>query len=45
MNIAHDYALGDKVLIMNKGVDHKAQDKYIGTFSITPVHTNGMVRI
>ena len=30
--INHDYAMEDKVLKINKGVDCKARDKYVGHF-------------
>ena len=44
-HINHDYAIGDKVLIINKVVDYKTRDKYLRPFAIIHVHTNGTVRI
>ena len=28
-NISHDYAIGDYILIINKGLNHEARDRYI----------------
>ena len=33
----------DKLLIMHKGLDHIAEDKPDGPFTVTQVHTNGIL--
>ena len=44
--IDYDYAVGDKVLLRQEGVNsHKAQDKYLGPYTVTQVHTNGTIWI
>ena len=41
-----NYAVGDKVLLRQEGgISRKAQDKYIGPYTVTQVHTNGTIRI
>ena len=41
----HDYAIGQKVLILKDGMLCKAEDRYTGPWTITQVHCNGTVRI
>ena len=43
--IDFDYAVGQKVLLRKDGILRKAEDKYLGPYVITQVHTNGTVRI
>ncbi|GFH56268.1 hypothetical protein CTEN210_12744 [Chaetoceros tenuissimus] len=43
--VSHDYAVGDKVLIIPDGIVRKYEWKYEGPFEITQVYTNGTVRI
>ena len=43
--IDFDYAVGHKVMIQKDGHIRKAEDKYLGPFTITQVHTNGTIRI
>ena len=43
--IDFDYAVGHKVMIRKDGHIRKAEDKYLGPFTITQVHTNGTIRI
>ena len=41
----HDYAVGDKVLLIESGINRKAANKNSGPYTITQVYTNGNVRI
>ncbi len=42
--IDYDYKVGDKVLVINKGILHKAESAYgKEPWTITAVHTNGTV--
>ena len=43
--IDFDYAVGQKVFLRKDGILRKAEDKYLGPYVITQVHTNGTVRI
>ena len=43
--IDFDYAVGQKVLILKDGILRKTEDKNVGPYDITQVHTNGTVRI
>ena len=43
--INYDYAIVDKVLIINEDVDCKAGNKHIQPFPTTQENTNGTVRI
>jgi hypothetical protein len=44
--IDYDYKVGDKVLVINKGILRKAESTYgKEAWTITTVHTNGTVRI
>jgi len=43
--IDFDYAVGHKVMIRKDGHVRKAEDKYLGPFIVTQVHTNGTIRI
>ena len=43
--LSHDYAVGDKILILKDGILRKAETKYEGPYTITQVHCNGTVRI
>jgi hypothetical protein len=44
--IDYDYKVGDKVLLINEGILHKAESAYGKEPStITTVHTNGTIRI
>ena len=43
--VDHDYAVGDKVLLIETGVNRKAALKNTGPYTITQVYTNGTVRI
>ncbi len=44
--IDYDYKVGDKVLVINKGVLRKAESTYgKEPWTITTVHTNGTIRI
>ena len=40
-----DYAVGQKVLLKKDGILCKAEDKYVGPYNVTQVHTNGTIRI
>ena len=40
-----DYAVGQKVLLKKDGILRKAEDKYVGPYNITQVHTNGTIRV
>ena len=40
-----DYAVGQKVLLKKDGILRKAEDKYVGPYNVTQVHTNGTIRI
>ena len=41
-----DYKVGDKVLVINEGILHKAESAYgKEPWTITTVHTNGTIRI
>jgi len=40
-----DHKVGDKVLIVKKGIIRKLEDPNEGPYTITQVHTNGTVRI
>ena len=44
-HLDHDYAIGQKVLILKDGMLCKAEDRYTGPWTITQVHCNGTVRI
>jgi len=44
-HIDFDYAVKHKVMIRKDGHIRKAEDKYLGPFTITQVHTNGTIRI
>ena len=43
--IDFDYRIGTKVVLINDGIHHKAEDKNIGPYLITEVFSNGTVRI
>ncbi len=44
--IDYDYKVGDKVLVINKGILCKAESTYgKEPWTITTVHTNGTIRI
>jgi len=43
--IDFDYAVRHKVMIQKDGHIRKAEDKYLGPYTITQVHTNGTIRI
>jgi hypothetical protein len=44
--IDYDYKVGDKVLVINKGILPKAESAYgKEPWTITTVHTNGTIRI
>ena len=44
--VDYDYVVGQKVMLTNDGTKlRKAQDRYLGPFTITQVHTNGTIRI
>jgi hypothetical protein len=44
--IDYNYKVGDKVLVINKGILHKAESAYNKEpWTITTVHTNGTIRI
>jgi hypothetical protein len=44
--IEYDYKVGDKVLVINEGILHKAKFAYgKEPWTITTVHTNGTIRI
>jgi hypothetical protein len=44
--IAYEYKVGDKVLVINEGIIHKAESAYgKEPWTITTVHTNGTIRI
>ncbi len=44
--IDYDYKVGDKVLVINEGILHKAESAYgKEPWTITTVHTNGTIRI
>jgi hypothetical protein len=44
--IDYDYKVGDKVLLINEGILHKAVSAYgKEPWTITTVHTNGTIRI
>lgn len=40
-----DYVLGQRVMVRKDGILRKAEDRYVGPYVITQVHTNGTVRI
>jgi hypothetical protein len=45
-HIVYDYKVGDKVLVINEGILHKAESAYgKEPWTITTVHTNGTIRI
>ena len=44
--IDYDFKVGDKVLVINKGILRKAESTYgKDPWAITTVHTNGTIRI
>jgi hypothetical protein len=44
--IDYDYKVGDKVLVINKGILRKAESAYgKESWTITTVHMNGTIRI
>ena len=43
--LSYDYKVGDKVLIVKKGIICKVEDPNEGPYTITQVHTNSTVRI
>ncbi len=44
--IDYNYKIGDKLLVMNKGILHKAESAWgKEPWTITTVHTNGTIRI
>ncbi len=44
--IDYDYKVGDKILVINKGILCKAESAYgKEPWTITTVHTNGTIRI
>jgi hypothetical protein len=44
--IGYDCKVGDKALLINEGILHKAESAYNKEpWTITPVHTNGTIRI
>ena len=41
-----DYQPGQKVMLVKDGkILHKAEDRYLGPFIVTLVHTNGTIQI
>ena len=44
-HLDHDYAIGQKVLILKDGVLCKAEDRYTRPWTITQMHCNGTFRI
>jgi len=40
-----DYAVGQKVLLKKDGIIRKAEDKYVRSYNVTQVHTNGTITI
>jgi hypothetical protein len=45
-HIDHNYKVGDKVLLINEGILHKAESAYgKEPWTITTVHTNGTIKI
>jgi hypothetical protein len=45
-HIEYNYKVGDKVLVINKGILRKAESAYDKEpWTITTVHTNGTIRI
>jgi hypothetical protein len=45
-HIGYDYKVGDKVLLINEGILHKAESAYgKEPWAITTLHTNGTIRI
>ncbi len=44
--IDYDYQIGQKVLVRNNGILHKAESRYLREpWTITSVHTNGTIRV
>ena len=43
-HLDHDYAIGQKVLILKDGMLRKAEDRYTRPWTITQVHCHGTVR-
>ncbi len=44
--VDYDYKVGDKVLVINEGILHKAESAYgKEPWTITTVHANGTIRI
>ncbi len=44
--IDYDYQVGQKVLVRNNGILHKAESRYLREpWLITSVHTNGTIRV
>ena len=42
----YDYVVGQKVMLANDGkILRKAEDRYLGPFTVTQIHTNGTIRI
>ncbi len=46
LHVNYDYKVGDKVLLINEGILHKAESAYgKEPWTITTAHTNGTIRI
>jgi hypothetical protein len=44
--IDYDYQVGQKVLVLNKGILRKAESRYLKEpWTTTSVHTNGTIRV
>jgi hypothetical protein len=44
--IEYDYKVGQKVLVRNNGILHKAESRYLkDPWITTSVHTNGTIRV
>ncbi len=44
--IGYDYKVGQKALVQNNGILHKAESRYLKeTWTITSVHTNGTITV
>ena len=44
-HINFDFALENKVMAMDNGIDHKSMDKQTASLSVTQVHSNETIRI
>ena len=43
--VDYDYQIGDQVYVIRDGVYRKLEGPHLGPYPITPVNTNGTVRI